>query len=86
MSSAQTDFRIASNFQLNPEVEKINRAQHGDLNAFNELVLAYQDVVFRQACWILNDDQAAADAAQEAFILAYRKIDTFRGTLSGPGC
>jgi RNA polymerase sigma-70 factor (ECF subfamily) len=58
----------------------VRRAQQGDLAAFNQLVLAHQDAVYRQACWILGDAQAAEDAAQEAFLRAYRKLDTFNGT------
>lgn len=59
--------------------QRIRRAQNGDLEAFNELVLLYQDSVYRQARWILNEEEAAEDATQEAFLLAYRKIHTFHG-------
>jgi RNA polymerase sigma-70 factor, ECF subfamily len=58
---------------------RIRQAQNGSLEAFNELVLTYQDCVFRQALWLLNDEAAAEDAAQEAFYRAYRKIHTFDG-------
>ena len=61
------------------EGQLIARAQSGDLDAFNELVLAYQEMIFRQACWMLGDAAAAEDAAQEAFLLAYSKLHTFRG-------
>lgn len=57
----------------------INQAQSGDLEAFNQLILAYQDVVFRQALWMLQEEEAAEDATQEAFLAAYRHINTFRG-------
>ena len=53
--------------------------QTGNLQDFNELVLRYQDQVYRQAYWLLDEEQAAEDAAQEAFIRAYQKINTFRG-------
>ncbi len=59
------------------EAQRINRAQRGDLEAFNDLVLIYQDRVFQQAYWMLGEEEAAEDAAQEAFILAFRKINTF---------
>ena len=62
-----------------PQDQCVCKAQRGDLDAFNELVLLYQDSVYRQALWLLNDDAAAEDACQEAFLRAYRKIDTFRG-------
>jgi len=57
----------------------IQDAQHGDLGAFNTLVLHYQDMVFNVALRILGDDELAADAAQEAFISAFRSINSFRG-------
>ena len=57
----------------------IQDAQHGDLDAFNTLVLHYQDMVFNVALRILSDHELAADAAQEAFISAFRSISSFRG-------
>lgn len=57
----------------------IQAAQKGDLDAFNSLVLAYQDIVFNQAFRLLGEEDSAADAAQEAFISAYKHINNFRG-------
>jgi RNA polymerase sigma-70 factor (ECF subfamily) len=57
----------------------IQDAQHGDLDAFNTLVLHYQDMVYNVALRVLGDDELAADAAQEAFISAFRSINSFRG-------
>ena len=57
----------------------IQDAQHGDLDAFNTLVLHYQDMVFNVALRVLGDDELAADAAQEAFISAFCSINSFRG-------
>lgn len=57
----------------------INSAQRGDLDAFNTLILHYQDMVFNTALRVLGDEDQAADAAQEAFISAFRSISTFRG-------
>jgi RNA polymerase sigma-70 factor (ECF subfamily) len=57
----------------------IRDAQHGDLDAFNSLVLAYQDHVYNTALRILGDEDLAADASQEAFISAFRSITSFRG-------
>jgi RNA polymerase sigma-70 factor (ECF subfamily) len=54
-------------------------AQHGDLEAFNRLVLAYQDIVFNTALRILSDEDLAADAAQEAFLSAFRALNSYRG-------
>ncbi len=61
------------------EVYLIENAQRGDLDAFNRLVLAYQDYVYNQAYRILGDEAAAADAVQEAFVAAYHNIRSFRG-------
>ncbi len=57
----------------------IERALQGDLEAFNDLVLVYQDMVYHQAYRILGESDAAEDATQEAFISAFRKLDSFRG-------
>jgi RNA polymerase sigma-70 factor (ECF subfamily) len=61
------------------ELALIHNAQRGDLEAFNTLVLAYQDSVFNTAVRILGDDDQAADAAQEAFVSAFRNLTAFRG-------
>lgn len=57
----------------------IQTAQSGDLDSFNTLILHYQDMVFHTALRILGDEDRAADAAQEAFISAFRSINSFRG-------
>ncbi len=54
-------------------------AQQGDLEAFNELVIKYQDIAFNTAYRILCNLEAAEDATQTAFLSAYRKIHQFRG-------
>ena len=61
------------------ETALIRNAQHGDLDAFNTLVLAYQDIVYNTALRILGDEDLAADASQEAFISAFRAINSYRG-------
>ncbi len=57
----------------------ITDAQNGSLDAFNTLVLHYQDSVFNTALRILGDEDQAADASQEAFISAFKSITAFRG-------
>ena len=57
----------------------IQDAQAGSLDAFNALVLHYQDNVFNTALRILGDEDLAADATQEAFLSAFRSITSFRG-------
>jgi RNA polymerase sigma-70 factor (ECF subfamily) len=57
----------------------IQDAQNGDLDAFNTLILHYQDNVFNAALRILGDHDLAADVAQDAFISAFKSINSFRG-------
>ena len=61
------------------ETALIQDAQQGDLEAFNRLVLFYQDLLYNTALRILSDDALAADATQEAFISAFRSLNSFRG-------
>ena len=57
----------------------IQDAQRGDLEAFNLLVISYQDCVYNTALRVLGDGELAADAAQDAFIKAFRSIGSYRG-------
>jgi RNA polymerase sigma-70 factor (ECF subfamily) len=57
----------------------VQAAQSGDLDAFNLIVLQLQDLLFGIAVRMLNDEDDAADAVQDALIAAFRKLDTFRG-------
>ncbi len=57
----------------------IREAVKGDLDAFNRLVLTYQDAVYNQGLRLLGDHAAAADASQDAFLSAYRNLRTYRG-------
>lgn len=61
------------------ETALIQAAQRGDLDSFNTLILRYQDMVFNAALRILGDEDAAQDAAQEAFISAFQSVASFRG-------
>jgi len=70
----QTD-RLASDAEL----QLIERAAAGDLDAFNHLVLAYQNLAYSVAYRTLQDEDAAADAVQESLIKAFRSLGTFHG-------
>jgi RNA polymerase sigma-70 factor, ECF subfamily len=61
------------------EAALIFDARHGNLDAFNSLVLAYQDALYNTALRILDDEDLAADATQEAFISAFRALNSYRG-------
>ncbi|MEJ2011361.1 MAG: sigma-70 family RNA polymerase sigma factor [Anaerolineales bacterium] len=57
----------------------IRTAKRGDLDAFNRLVIEYQGLAFNLAYRIMGDPSQAEDAAQEAFISAYKALRRFRG-------
>jgi RNA polymerase sigma-70 factor, ECF subfamily len=61
------------------EIALVNSAIKGELDAFNRLVLAYQDMAYNVAYRILGDEDQAADATQIAFLSAYKNLRTFRG-------
>lgn len=61
------------------EQSLIAAARSGDVEAFNRLILAYQDLAFTVAYRIIGDADSAADATQEAFIAAFRKLHQLRG-------
>ena len=64
-----------------PENEQalIQQARRGDMEAFNALVLQYQDGVYTQTYRIMGEPDSAADATQDTFITAYRRLETYRG-------
>ena len=61
------------------EAKLIAAARQGRVDAFNQLVLAYQQQVYNLAYRIIGEPAAAADATQEAFISAYQHLSGFRG-------
>lgn len=60
------------------DVDLVLSAQEGDLDAFNKLVLIYQDSVFAIAYRILGDEASAEDIVQDSFLIAYRSLPRFR--------
>jgi RNA polymerase sigma factor (sigma-70 family) len=73
-------------------VEKVNdlrtqiiRVTSGDLEAFAEIVHRFQDMACGYAYSVLGDWHLAEDAAQEAFIEAYRSLSSLRNPEAFPG-
>lgn len=64
--------------EIEREQQWIRAAQRGDAAAYAALVRAYETLAFRAAYLITRDAQEAADAAQDAFVRAYRGLNTFR--------
>lgn len=48
------------------------------MNAYGELVRRYESIAFRVAYLVTRDESEAADAAQDAFVRAFRGIGTFK--------
>lgn len=65
-----------------PDLALVRRAQAGDSHAFGELVERNRRAVFRAAMAALGSPAEADDAAQDAFVMAYRKLHSFRGDAS----
>ena len=57
----------------------IERARNGDLDAFNDLVVLYQDQLFALVVRMVPDRDQASDVVQEAFFSAFRNLHNFRG-------
>lgn len=68
-----------SQSEQSSEEALIARASKGDLEAFNHLVLTYQDIAFHHAWFLLNDRDLAEDVTQDSFIKAFQAICRFRG-------
>lgn len=64
------------------EMILIDRSRTGDTHAFDLLVAAYQDRVYHLVYRITGNPSDAQDAAQEAFVKAYRSLGTFRSQSS----
>jgi RNA polymerase sigma factor (sigma-70 family) len=63
---------------LDDEDALIARAKRGDRSAFETIVERNQGIVFRTAWLITRSNQDAEEAAQDAFLKAYRALGRFR--------
>jgi RNA polymerase sigma-70 factor (ECF subfamily) len=60
------------------ESELVERARRGDSAAYEEIVQTYQGIAFRVAYVIAGSAADAEEAAQDAFVKAYRALGRFR--------
>jgi RNA polymerase sigma-70 factor (ECF subfamily) len=70
-----------------PDAELVHQAQHGDLNAYAELVNRYRAGLQRYALHLLGNREEAEEALQDSLLRAYRSIRRceparFRGWLT----
>jgi RNA polymerase sigma-70 factor (ECF subfamily) len=61
------------------DLHLVRRAQAGDVDAFGELVDRNRRAVFRAALAALGSAAEADDVAQDAFVTAFLKLESFRG-------
>ena len=61
-----------------PETELVARAKAGDATAYEELVRAHQAIAFRTAYLVTGAEADAQEAAQDAFVKAFRALGRFR--------
>ena len=61
------------------ELTAVRRVQSGDTDAFEALMVAYEKPVYNLALRMLGNAQDAEDVSQEAFLKAYRSLNSFRG-------
>jgi RNA polymerase sigma-70 factor (ECF subfamily) len=65
-----------------PDSELVERARTGDAQAIEHIIRRYNRKLYRAARAILRDDAEAEDAVQEAYLQAFRGLESFRGESS----
>ncbi len=75
---SKNGFPLRAMEPIEQEQQLIRRAKSGDIAAYDALVRAYETLAFRAAYLITRDEHEAADAAQDAFVRAYRALGSFR--------
>jgi RNA polymerase sigma-70 factor (ECF subfamily) len=66
--------------RIGPAIDRslIDRARNGDLDAFESIVRARMDAVYRLTSAILGNEADARDAAQETFVAVWRQLPRLR--------
>lgn len=64
------------------DTELVERSRGGDAAAFGELIERHQLAAVRAAMAVLGSADEAREAAQDAFVLAFRRLGSFRGEAS----
>jgi len=57
----------------------VGRCQQGDLGAFEELYRLHSGRLFSLTCRMVGNPADAEDLLQDIFLVAHRKLDSFRG-------
>ena len=65
---------------MNDDAQLIEATRAGDAEAFGRLVERYQDRLYNSLLRVLGSAEDARDVVQDAFVQAYVKLETFRGS------
>jgi hypothetical protein len=78
--------RARRDTRIGPAIDRslIDRARTGDLEAFETIVRARMDAVYRLTSAILGHEADARDAAQETFVAAWRELPRLRDPTPTP--
>src|SRR6266496_993930 len=68
--------------ELTEDLVLVQRAQQGDVTAYDELVRRYQERVYATIYHMTGNHEDAGDLAQETFIKGYAALKTFKGDSS----
>ncbi|HIE30706.1 TPA: RNA polymerase sigma factor [Candidatus Poribacteria bacterium] len=69
--------QAASKAQSKDDNRLVERFQNGELEVFNELVIRYQDKIYRLAYGFVNNREDALDLSQESFLRAFQALGHF---------
>lgn len=73
------DFLSADDLENIDEQTYVTRFQNGDIEAFNTLVLKYQDRITKLIYKNIKDIETTKDLCQEVFLKAYKALPKFKG-------
>ncbi len=59
--------------------ELVARAQDGDVESFNQLILRWERPIYALAYRVIGREEDARDVSQEAFLRAFRALPGFKG-------
>ena len=73
------DFMSTDDLENIDEKKLVERFQNGDVEAFNTLVLKYQDRIAKLVYKNIKDIETTKDLCQEVFLKAYKALPKFKG-------
>ena len=65
-----------------PDEHLVTASQHGDINAFEMLILRYQRQIFSLIYQMTHDVEVVEDIAQDVFVSAFKAIKEFKAKSS----